>query len=710
MFSPDSILAAGPSPSMLDNSIQWAVAGVIVLLTLVIYGGADLLRFSIGRVRAVASVCFDESIRRRVLWLTPLAIVGVVLVSQFQRPLDEQDAIRQVTKFCFFATGLLVTIVSIIMACTNLPKEIENRVIFTVVTKPTTRLEILLGKIVGFAAVSAAILLIMGVFTWGYLNYRQWIILSDIKTLLNAPDSVREPTAKRTLEYYLANGLLDARYQIDGLDTQVWSRYDKGSDKVRWMNGKSEQTAYIPFQVDPAVAAKIPAEGVGMSLQLHLPWERDGELTADDVTSVMQLAGMAKYKVDTANASVPQGPAGSDAERTKMQIAKSVPAFVRIEVVSAGFLTLADAALVGDGRPLVAVDPSGQRAIQVSLAGPVANRIVNNGKFYVAVTGLSPAMRYAVSADTVSVLLPSDNPQQPTVVQMSQFDSANSTAIVTRGRMGTKGQQVKGQADGRGSVAVFAYRDTRVPAGPTASFELRTTIEKGSDVPEGDDRTTYVDVRVVNLASGKTSEAQTIPVEMRRPSRFEVPAEFVAGGNFDVLMRGLTDDHWIGLAPNSLHLVSPNLGFGVNLLKGYFVLWLFSVLVVTIAIFCSTFLSWPIAVVLTLLLLLGNWGVVQMSDMMNPGVGRQVVGDLFQGAAPAVAETLNRSLEGLTALLRGLSLVLPNINAFGVTELIERGSWITFAEVLAPVKVLVVFGLPILGLSYVFFRNKEVAP
>ena len=81
-----------------------------------------------------------------------MAIIGVLIVAQFQRPLDEQDAIRQVTKFCIFASGILITLSSVILACTNIPREIENRVIYTVVTKPTSRLEILMGKIAGFAA------------------------------------------------------------------------------------------------------------------------------------------------------------------------------------------------------------------------------------------------------------------------------------------------------------------------------------------------------------------------------------------------------------------------------------------------------------------------------------------------------------------------------------------------------------------------------
>src|SRR5207244_13489152 len=63
-----------------------------------------------------------------------------LIVAQLQQPLDEQDAIFQTIKFCLFATGLLLSVTAIILACTNLPREIDNRVIYTIVTKPATRL------------------------------------------------------------------------------------------------------------------------------------------------------------------------------------------------------------------------------------------------------------------------------------------------------------------------------------------------------------------------------------------------------------------------------------------------------------------------------------------------------------------------------------------------------------------------------------------
>src|ERR1700710_321173 len=181
MSAPPPIFLALDLPPAIANNLTWILGGLIVVIGLFVVGLKDVIRFAFRRVWAISGVCFDESIRRRILWITPLAIIGVIVISQLQKPSDEQDAIRQTTKFCLFATGFVVTISTIILACTNLPREIENRVIYTVVTKPTTRLEIILGKIVGFARVSAAILLIMGLFTFGYLQIRAHSLSSAIQ-------------------------------------------------------------------------------------------------------------------------------------------------------------------------------------------------------------------------------------------------------------------------------------------------------------------------------------------------------------------------------------------------------------------------------------------------------------------------------------------------------------------------------------------------
>ncbi len=120
------------------------------------------------------------------------------------------------------ATGLVVVVSTVILACTNLPREIENRVIFTVVTKPTTRLEIVVGKIAGFALVSGTILLIMGAFTFGYLHLRAWYLERSIKAAL-ASGTV-QPVNRPSYQHYAAAGLLNAQSLVEPVSMSVYER------------------------------------------------------------------------------------------------------------------------------------------------------------------------------------------------------------------------------------------------------------------------------------------------------------------------------------------------------------------------------------------------------------------------------------------------------------------------------------------------------
>ena len=201
----------------------WIAAAAIVVVGLLGFGISDLARFSLSRAWAIGGVCFRESVRRRVLWIIPLAILGAVIVSQLQKVPDERDLIRATTKFCLFATGMVLTLSTIILACTSLPKEIETRVIYTIVTKPATRLELILGKIIGFSRVSALILIIMGAFTYGYLELRSVLQEQSMSVRLQMDPTLSGPERGR-LEHFQKAGLLTAESYAHSSDLQIMRR------------------------------------------------------------------------------------------------------------------------------------------------------------------------------------------------------------------------------------------------------------------------------------------------------------------------------------------------------------------------------------------------------------------------------------------------------------------------------------------------------
>src|SRR5579859_5116170 len=238
-----------PLPPMMlawstENSV-WLCAAVIVLGGLAVFGLDDVRRASLYRTWAISSVCFAESIRRRVLWVIPLAVVGVLAVSLLQHSLDPQEAIRQTIKFCLFATSLIITLTALILAATNLPREIENRVIFTIVTKPTTRLEIVAGKVLGFVRVSALIMLIMGVFTFIYLGIQNRILTAQIDERLKTET---DGGTRQTLEGYREAGLLSTKSLASASDYQIYE-HSPSTNGIQWLSGGFGYSIVVPFDL-----------------------------------------------------------------------------------------------------------------------------------------------------------------------------------------------------------------------------------------------------------------------------------------------------------------------------------------------------------------------------------------------------------------------------------------------------------------------------
>ncbi len=684
------------------------IVAIVALLVAVVFGlWKDLPRFSITRTWAVSNVSFTEAIRKRVLWVTPLAIVAVIVVSQFQKPVDELDAIRQTTKFCLFATGMLVTLTAILLACTNLPKEIENRVIFTIVTKPTTRLEIIMGKVIGFARVSAAILLIMGVFTYSYLHLRSWTMQREIKQRLANDDGV-EPGIRPTLEYYADGGLLSAKQFFTPVDLNFYSRIPQSDDAVKWTSGASEQSIAVPFEIpsdmlpaDPEEAKQHPPLRLGFLIEVR----RTSESATEDATAVPTTTPATRpVRIPYLPGMEPDAP--PDARQ---------PSIV-VEIYDRDFFTIVTPQEINSGRP-VDVQLGDRQLVVLDLPTailPTLRKLAapdRPARFHVNIRGAVPGYEYGVASDGIALGFANPNDPMGFSVPIPPAPAkADAQVAIFRGRPGTHGQQLRGDKPDVAPVAVYRFRNQQIDSTEgNVPVELRAYLER-SGVDDADaEKLTDLHVEVVN----RTDNTRSVPIllhpENGRTIYANLPAKAMAGGNFDLVFTVTSPGSWLTFTMNNLGLVQADRSFGLNLLKSLLILWLLTILVVTIAVFCSTFLSWPIAVVLTVLILLGHWGVVQLGDALTPGIGRQIVND-FRVQDAAQSEVLSRSVESLARALQAISSVLPDINQFAVTEDIERGVWIPGFAIYNALFVLVMFGLPLMLSAYVIFRYKEVAP
>ena len=242
----------------------------------------------------------------------------------------------------------------------------------------------------------------------------------------------------------------------------------------------------------------------------------------------------------------------------------------------------------------------------------------------------------------------------------------------------------------------------------TIPIEFRVGVEKSGDIRD-QDIPTDATLTVINSTTGHASEPISVQPENNRPFYASVPSDSIEGGSFQVVVRCLSSDQWINVKRSSLSIVQADDSFALNLLKSTVVLWLLSILVTTISVFCSTFLSWPIAVVLTLVMLLGRWGVNQLGDAATAGIGRQIATD-FQMTNITETQVFAGTVEDLNKALKAVATVLPDIEQFAATDNIDRGLSIPVQTLIEGAKVLLLFGVPLTVLAYIFLKNKEVAP
>jgi hypothetical protein len=339
-------------------------------------------------------------------------------------------------------------------------------------------------------------------------------------------------------------------------------------------------------------------------------------------------------------------------------------------------------------------------------------------RVYVMISGRTTGTMYGFPPETLTVNahLPSQN-KQFTIV-LKDPSTGKPAEPVFRSRMSTAGgQQLRGERDENAApVAIYAFRnaDLKPDAAGKVPFEFRAKVERGYEAKATDaDAVSQVQVVIANRKTGKTSPPITIVPDVDRPTFFEVPAADIEGGDYDVQLRSRTEGHYVGLRANSLQGVIGSQNFALNLAKSLFVLWMLAVLVIIIAIFCSTFVSWPIAVVLTLVLLLGRWAVNQLGEPSTPQqIWTDLTGNKGGGdkAEAVSAKLFTETLSGLNKGLQATAKVLPDVDRFRVTEDIERGVNIPLRTLLDGMIVLAGFGLPVLALAYLFLKNKEVAP
>jgi len=718
--------------SWMADNLTWIAATVVVVFGLLVAGWVDVSRFSLKRAWAISGVCFDESIRKRVLWIIPLAIAAVLVVTQLLRAIDAQDAMRQTVKICLFATGMVVMVTSMILACTNLPKEIESRVIYTIVTKPLTRLELTLGKVIGFSRVSLTIVVIMGLLTWAYMRVRAHEKGGEISHRLSEGDIGEVERAR--LAHYQETGLLRARDFTLPDEMNMYRRRPDLGTPVRIIAGEAAQDVLAGFKVDrdqfmgdsASQGSDTTPQGAaafGLVARVNISTERTGPANDQETPSAVlgpeaptaptqllppmvsvDIFDESRFSIAASSqligASTPQQLIAAIAEFTKT---------LRVDPkTTAADLRLSDVTDSGDSLA--------NQSAYVWIPPNIAAGLAAHPEFYVRIIGVSKDVDFRIGPRPVRLFIPRfqgggaviEGPGA-TEIPPAPGRHGEPMELVFRGSLGLHAEQsLKGGPEG---VAVYAFRGTPPPvdANGNIQFELSAIVDRSnSDVEEGHEDATTLDLELIDLKSQNMTHS-VVHVDSQQTAFFSFPATSLTSPDFDLVVHCRNVGHTVGFYLESMRLVQGQRSFELNLAKSLLIIWMMSILVVALAVLCSTFLSWPIAIVLTMVLLLGHWGADQLAESSGPGLGRQIVNDFKFTDAP-VAKVVSSSVDALAGGMRYFAKVLPDTSRFEAIEDIEQGVSVPAFRLIDALEILAAFALPATVIAYVILKFREVAP
>ena len=128
----------------------------------------DLPRFSSRRTLAVARLAVQEAIRNRVLIAFGVFVVLLLFAGLFL-DVENSNPARIYLSFVLRTSNYLVLITAFFLSAFSLPNDIKNRTIYTVVTKPVSAGEIVLGRILGFGFVGTVMILGMGIVSYFFV-------------------------------------------------------------------------------------------------------------------------------------------------------------------------------------------------------------------------------------------------------------------------------------------------------------------------------------------------------------------------------------------------------------------------------------------------------------------------------------------------------------------------------------------------------------
>ena len=151
------------------QALLLSVGGLASLLGAAAPFAAGMRKLRWRRVWAIAVLSMKEVYRNRVFLAFLIVLVPFLFPITMFLPFKAEDELRMGVKWVSVITSVLLLLAGVLLAAFALPNDVKSQNIYTIVTKPVERFEIVLGRFLGYVALFSLAPLLVGVLSLIFL-------------------------------------------------------------------------------------------------------------------------------------------------------------------------------------------------------------------------------------------------------------------------------------------------------------------------------------------------------------------------------------------------------------------------------------------------------------------------------------------------------------------------------------------------------------
>ena len=227
------------------------------------------------RIWAIARLSIQEAVRRRVLYVLLLFLIPFLFAGWYLSTAEEAQ-LRILVSFTNTVMGWLLLPMVLFVAAMSIPKDLESRTIQTVVTKPVRRLELIVGRVLGFMVVFTFVIAIMGGISLAYIYSQVTDKVLEDQWTARVPVYASPPQPNAASFAFVKQGAYSEVGTNVGREWGYRSHIEGDtSDEARWF-----------FTFDPALFAGSDRVKVGVTFDVFKTTKGSPTLDEDDTSGV----------------------------------------------------------------------------------------------------------------------------------------------------------------------------------------------------------------------------------------------------------------------------------------------------------------------------------------------------------------------------------------------------------------------------------------